>query len=106
MENGCESSAHHSVHPLGRGDREAGEDVLVALHHREGGVAENLHHDALGDAGGQEDRRRGVAQIVEAQALPLARAVRDPDLAADLAEWLSHVEGIVVRPSWRPRGPP
>jgi len=61
-------------------------DVLVALHHRERRVAEDRHDHPFGHAGGEEDRRGRVAQIVEAQALLVACGVRDAGFAADLAE--------------------
>lgn len=60
--------------------------MLVTLPHRKRRVPEDLHDHALGHAGGEQDRRGGLTQVVEAQALLLARAVADPGLPADLAE--------------------
>lgn len=80
------SAPHHVVHALGRRDGEPGQDVLVALHHREGRVTEYLHDHAFGHARGEQDRRRRVTQVVEAQALLLAGAEGDAGLAADLAK--------------------
>ena len=54
--------------------------MLVALHHRERRVAEDLRDHPHGHAGGEQDRRCRVAQVVEAEVLWAVRKPPSGDL--------------------------
>lgn len=68
-------------------------------------MVEDLHHDPLRHACREQDRRGGVAQVVQAQALLFAGAGAAPGLGADLKELeqieRERIEGSSVSPTER-----